>query len=221
MEAACRTYEEAMLGSPAEVYLKGRGLDPTSLEVRSFRLGYVDSPVVADDRGPASASAGRRSGAAVGHEQYRGRLAIPYLTGAGITSLRFRALPPDSEAPKYLSLPGEEARIYNPAGLSRPEPYVCVTEGELDCITATLCDLPAIGIPGASMWRPYFGRALRWYQQVFVLADSDDKGAGLKFAEQIANSVKNVVIVPMPDGHDVNSYYCENGPEALRERLGL
>lgn len=203
LEAACQTYEEAMPGSPAEVYLKSRGLDPTSEALASFRLGYVDRPVV-------------------GHEQYRGRLAIPYLTTAGITDIRFRALPEASaDGPKYLSLPGAEARIFNPRGLSRPEPYVCVTEGELDCITATAAGLPAIGIPGSSMWRPYFGRALRWYQQVFVLADNDDKGAGLKFAEQIANSVKNVVIVPMPAGHDVNSFYVENGPEALRERLGL
>lgn len=202
LEAACRTYEEAMPGSPAEVYLKSRGLDPTSEALASFRLGYVDRPVV-------------------GHEQYRGRLSIPYVTSAGLTSLRFRHAGLSDAGPKYLSLPGEEARIFHPQGLARPEPYVCVCEGEIDAITATACGLPAIGIPGASMWRPYFGRALRWYQQVFVLADNDDKGAGMKFAEQIANSVKNVVIVPMPEGHDVNSFYCENGPEALRERLGL
>src|SRR5687767_9119586 len=93
LEAACRTYEEAMPGSPAEVYLKGRGLDPTSKALASFRLGYVDSPVV-------------------GHEQYRGRLAIPYLTASGITDLRFRSVPvpvADEGAPKYLSLPGAEA----------------------------------------------------------------------------------------------------------------
>lgn len=242
LEAACRTYEEAMPGSPAEVYLKSRGLDPTSEEARSFRLGYVDPP-------------------AVGHEQYRGRLAIPYLTTGGVTSLRFRAVPtlrdpsvhdvdPGSDGPKYLSLPGEEARIFNPRGLSRPEPYVCVTEGELDCITATVAGLPAIGIPGASMWRPYFGRALRWYQQVFVLADADEKPlwecrsckvkvradpcprcgapdlklakpAGMGFAEQIASQVKNVVIVTMPRDHDVNSFYVAEGPGALRGLLGL
>lgn len=231
LEAACRTYEEAMPGSPAEVYLKGRGLDPTSEALASFRLGYVDRPVV-------------------GHETYRGRLSIPYVTRSGVTSLRFRHTGLPDAGPKYLSLPGEEARIFHPQGLARPEPYVCVCEGEIDAITATLCGLPAIGIPGASMWRPYFGRALRWYQQVFVLADNDEKPlwecrgckvkvradpcprcgatdlkpakpAGMEFADAIANSVKNVVIVPMPENHDVNSYYCEYGPEALRERLGL
>lgn len=201
LEAACRTYEEAMPGSPAEVYLKSRGLDPTSEEARSFRLGYVETPVV-------------------GHERFAGRLAIPYLTSGGITDIRFRALGDDG-SPKYLSLPGAEARIFHPAGLSRPEPYVCVCEGELDAVTATVARLPAIGIPGASMWKPFFGRALRWYRQVFVLTDNDDKGAGLKFAEQIAGQVKNVVIVTMPRDHDVNSLYVAEGPDALRGLLGL
>ena len=201
LEAACQRYAEAMPGSDAEVYLKSRALDPTSEALASFRLGYVEDPVT-------------------GHERVRSRLAIPYLTSGGITSIRFRALGPDQD-PKYLSLPGEEARIFNPLALARGEPYICVCEGELDAITATQAGLPAIGIPGASMWKPYFGRALRWYQQVFVLADSDDKGAGLAFADLIAGQVKNVLIVPMPEKHDVNSFYIENGPEALRERLGL
>lgn len=208
LEAACQKYEEAMPGSDAEVYLKSRALDPTSEALASFRLGYVEDPVT-------------------GHERFRSRLAIPYLTAAGITSIRFRAVGSDTDAPKYLSLPGEEARIFNPLALARSEPYICVCEGELDAITATAAGLPAIGIPGASMWKPYFGRALRWYQAVYVLADSDDKvrrdgkRSGAEFADLIASQVKNVLVVPMPQGHDVNSFYIENGPEALRERLGL
>jgi DNA primase len=204
LEEACRTYVSALVGSPAESYLTtARGI--TSEALASFRLGYVATPVV-------------------GHEQYAGRIAIPYLTAAGITSLRFRAVPSagdDGGGPKYLSLPGEEPRIFNPSALGRPESYVCVTEGELDAITAHQAGLPAIGIPGSSMWRPHFARALRWYAQVFILADSDDQGAGLKFAETVASAVRNTLIVPMPHGHDVNSFVNENGAEALRKRLGL
>jgi hypothetical protein len=205
LEEACQRYEAAMPGSPAEKYLtEERAITRGALA--SFRLGYVADPVA-------------------GHEDYQGRIAIPYLTASGITSMRFRSLV--DGGPKYLSLEGEEARIFNPLALSEPGNFICVTEGELDAITADMCGLPAIGIPGSSMWKPYFSRALRWYAQVFILRDSDDKvlpdgtRAGGKFASLVAKTTKSALVIPMPEGHDVNSFYVAEGPDALRKRIGL
>lgn len=203
MEAACEMYEESLPGSVASRYLEARGI--SSEAQISFRLGYVDDP-------------------SVGHERYRGRLAIPYLTPTGVVSIRFRSIPNEDgidDPPKYLSLPGEISRIFNTPDLKREESYICVCEGEIDTITAHMCGLPAIGIPGSKNWKKVFSRALRWYQHVFVLADADDKGAGAEFAETVAKQVRNVSIVPMPGGHDVSSFVLEAGQQALRERIGL
>lgn len=203
MTEAVQTYASALPGSVASRYLEGRGI--SSEVATSFQLGYVESP-------------------SIGHERYRGRLAIPYLTPTGVVSIRFRAIPDEDgieDPPKYLSLPGEVSRIYNTLDLQRPEPYVCVCEGEIDTISAHMAGLPAIGVPGSQNWKRVFRLALRWYQHVFVLADADDKGAGMEFADTIAKQVKNVSIVSMPEGHDVNSFIRAAGTQALRERIGL
>lgn len=200
LEQAVESYAQSLKGSLAESYLRDRGI--TDVAQDYFRLGYVENPEV-------------------GHEAYKNRLSIPYLTRSGVVSLRFRAVDADVSGPKYLSLPGEEARVYNVKALQRQEQYICVTEGEIDAITASMCGLPAVGIPGASMWKPYFFRMLRWYDHVFVMADNDDTGAGMAFAEKVARSVKNVSIILMPEGHDLNSFYVMKGRDAVLEKLGL
>ncbi len=48
----------------------------------------------------------------VGHEQYQGRLAIPYVTKSGVVDLRFRSLNPAVE-PKYMGLTGADTKMYN------------------------------------------------------------------------------------------------------------
>lgn len=196
--------EEASLGYYASVvkaqdYLKQRGI--TGQMAQQFRLGYVETP-------------------APGHEQYRGKLSIPYLTRAGVSTIRFRAI--DGSKPKYLSLPGDTPRLYNPEALFDTLPYICICEGELDAITMhAACGIPAVGIPGASAWRDYFAPAFNGYTQVFIAADTDDDGAGMKFAEKVSKAIRNALITPMPDGHDVNSYFLAAGAAGVRERLGL
>lgn len=205
-EATARYYEALKTpeGAPAVEYLsRRRGLTGDSAQF--FRLGVVADPLP-------------------GHEQYAGRLAIPYLTPAGVTTIRFRRLDvgePPYEGPKFLSLPGDQPRIFNPAALMRPESYIVICEGEPDTITAHQAGLPAVGIQGVSAWRPYFARCFKGYASVYILADSDDKGQGIEFAERVAAEVANARIVPMPDGHDVNSYVLASGAQALLERLDI
>jgi DNA primase len=203
---AVETYQAQLAADSAGVaYLQSRGLSKDSATY--FRLGAVRSPILE-----------------LGHEPYAGMLCIPYLTPAGPVSLRFRALP-DADGqvigPKYRSMPGDMPRLFNPSALLQPGPYVAICEGEFDTMTAVQAGIPAVGAAGVSSWRPAFSRAFRGYRKVFILADSDDKGQGMAFGEKLADEIENAVIVPMPLGHDVNSFVLEQGPEALRERLGL
>lgn len=190
-------YYQAMKGSPAVEYLLSRGLSGASAQ--SFRLGYVASPLP-------------------GHERYAGMLAIPYLTRSGPTSIRFRRIG-EGEGPKYQSVPGDEPRIYNPNALLADGPTVAICEGEIDCITANEAGISAVGIAGVSAWRSYFARCFKGYQAVYILADGDDKGQGREFADKVASVVNNARIIPMPTGHDVNSFVAEHGKAALLSKL--
>lgn len=166
-----------------------------------FHLGYVDDPLP-------------------GHEKYAGRITIPYRTRAGVVSIKFRVLPPN-DGPRYLNLSGQPPRIFNPEALFSAKPYVAVCEGEFDTMTAHSQILPAIGVAGVDSWQPWFDRPLTGYDAVYVLADNDDKGQGIAFAEKVADRVENVRIIPMPSGHDVNSFVAEQGYQALLDKIGV
>lgn len=196
--SAVEQYYSDLAGSNvAQDYLKSRGI--TGASAQYFRLGYVGNPLP-------------------GHEQYSGKLAIPYLTRSGVVSLRFRRID-DGDGPKYLGLPGDTLRAFNVNALHKPGQRVCITEGEIDCITAHQAGLATVGLPGVASLREYTHRLFAGYQVVFILADNDDKGQGNQFAEKIAALVQNSRIILMPEGHDVNSFVMENGPEALLDRL--
>ncbi len=57
-----------------------------------FHLGVVDNP-------------------SPGHEGYKGKLVIPYITPSGVVDLRFRSI--KGEDPKYIGLPGAKTTMFN------------------------------------------------------------------------------------------------------------
>ncbi|MDM4721870.1 toprim domain-containing protein [Micromonospora sp. WMMA1363] len=98
---------------------------------------------------------------------------------------------------------------------------MCITEGEIDCITAVQAGLPAVGVPGVDGWSPWWARCFRGYETVYILCDADDKGQGAQFGAKIAAQVTNSRVVMMPEGHDVNSYVVAEGFAALIEKIGV
>jgi DNA primase len=147
-------------------------------------------------------------------------IAIPYLTRSGVVTIRFRRMG-DGDGPKYRSVPGDPPRIYNANALLVPSDHIAICEGEFDAIAATGTGIPAVGIAGVSAFKSYFARCFKGYKAVFMLADGDDKGQGMEFAEKLAEQIKNLRICPMPAGHDVNSFVLANGPEALLDLLEI
>ena len=195
-EATSR-YRDALPGSLAAEYLASRGIG----NAPQFGLGYVADPLP-------------------GHEYYRGCLAIPYMRhsdwrGWSVASIRFRRL--DGGTPKYMTMAGDQPRLYNTAALTRYSRDMAITEGELDSVTAELAGLPTVGVPGAAMWKPYFRELFLGYRNVNILADGDEPG--MEFATAVAKTLPNARIIPMPDGEDVNSLVLSQGAEALLERL--
>lgn len=180
-------------------YLASRGVTREAAVTR--RLGYVGEAVI-------------------GHEQYVGRLCLPYLTPTGVVDVRFRTIDPDPDAPKYLSRPGAESRMYGVLAFQKHSDVIAICEGEMDALVMDeLVGIPAIGIPGAQAWKGQYWRAFEDYERVFVFADGDQSGRD--FAKKVASSLDTAVVIQMPDGQDVNSTFLLEGAEGLRKRAGL
>jgi DNA primase len=196
-EQAVSQYQRDLAAdTSARGYLMGRGIGPQA--AATYRLGVVRTPLP-------------------GHEQYAGRLLIPYLTPAGPVNLRFRCLKAhvcaDSGCPKYLSMDGVSGNLYNVLDLHKDSPFICVAEGELDALTLSMCDLPAVGVPGVKTWQKHFSRCLEDFDVIYAFGDGDD--AGGKFSSFLAKEARARPI-SMPKGMDVNALYLQGGSEALR-----
>jgi DNA primase len=151
-----------------------------------------------------------------GHEKFRGRLSIPYITPAGVVDLRFRSL--GHEEPKYMGLPGARTGMYNVRGLWEAKDTIAVCEGEIDALTLHFkVGVPAVGAPGANSWKPHYTRLLQDYDVIFVFADGDQPGRD--FAKNVTKELRGVVSLEMPEGEDVNSMYLKYGAEYFIKRM--
>ena len=179
----------------AKKYLSSRHLSVEEASI--FHLGVVADPLP-------------------GHEPYKGRLAIPYITPSGVVDIRFRAM--HNEDPKYMGLVGAKTTMFNTKACFVADKYICVTEGEFDCIMMGVkTQHPTIGIPGANNWKPHYAKILDDFEIVIVLADGD--AAGLEFGKKISRELGNVNIISMPEGEDVNSMMVKRGSDWVDERI--
>lgn len=177
-------------------YLSSRQLSVE--EANIFHLGVVVDPLP-------------------GHEPYKGRLAIPYITPSGVVDIRFRDLTGTHDA-KYMGLVGAETTMFNTQAVFAADDYICVTEGEFDCIMMSVkTQHPTVGIPGANNWKKHYAKILDDFDTVIVLADGD--APGLEFGKKVSRELGNVNIISMPDGEDVNSMIIKEGSEWIDERI--
>ena len=179
----------------AEEYLATRGLSVE--EAQRFHLGVVAEPLP-------------------GHEVIANRLVIPYITPSGVVDIRARSI--NGVEPKYMGLPGATTTMFNTQAIFSATKYICVTEGEFDCIMMSVKTThPTVGVPGASSWKPHYSRILDDFDFVIVLADGDNAGA--EMGKKISRELSNANVIPMPDGEDVNSVILKYGKEWIDERI--
>lgn len=211
-EQAVSTYQADLAGdTSALAYLASRGLGPDAHA--TFRLGVVRRPLV-------------------GHEQYAGRLAIPYLTPAGVVNLRFRCTERHNcgetvlwtdkngkphTCTKYLSADGADTNLYNVLDLKKDSPFIVVAEGEIDAMSWSLAGVPAVGLPGIEAWQKHFGRCLEDFDVIYSAGDSDT--AGRKLNSLLAKEIKARPL-RIPKGEDSNSIYVKEGADGLHRLIG-
>jgi hypothetical protein len=101
--------------------------------------------------------------------------------------------------------------------------YLC--EGETDTLTLWHADLPALGIPGAGVWKAAWWRAVEGFARIVVIPDNDAAGAGLvqRLAETCPESIQErVQVLQLPDGiKDANELWqqVDAAPERFRNAL--
>ena len=181
-------------------YLESRGILPDT--AKAWKLGYVADPLP-------------------GHEDFKGRLAIPYLSPAGTLGFKFRCVDHDDcktfDCIKYLGEPGDQPRIFGVWNFRHDTPTMALCEGELDAIVATQVGVRAVAFPGASHWCDWWAHLFEGYDEVVLLRDGDK--AGRAMAETLMGRLPNLRAVGMPEGEDVSSLVAKLGGDALIERM--
>jgi len=183
-------------------YLNEHGIGEREIAER-YMLGYVETPLRGDDR-------------------FMWSLSIPYLTRAGVKSIKYRNVEMNSSGNKFDQPSGQQARLYNTAAYFIADDVVGITEGEIDAITATeRLQIPTMGIPGAEVWRgktEIWGPLFKDFRQVIIFADGDD--AGKRMAYIVAETIgMRARIIQCPDGEDVSSMVFADRKQWLLDAL--
>ena len=158
------------------------------------------------------------------HEQYRGRLSIPFITPTGVVYMRFRCIE-ELEDPehkckehghgKYEGPTEQGTHLYNVAALHQADTVVGLSEGELDALVASDCGVPTVGVPGAQNWKSFYYRLFSDFNRVLIFGDGDK--AGRTFTNKLASVISGAEAKVLPEGQDVTSFVVEHGEEAFRD----
>lgn len=157
--------------------------------------------------------------ARLGYDPNLDAYTIPYYTASGeIRTMRYRAASDDAER-KYWWMGEGGAHLYNlHRALARSSAMVWLTEGEIDCLILDQLGFPAVGVPGAAVWRKQWSWLLEG-MDVTIVYDADP--AGIEGAQRTASMLstaqpQRVRIARLPDGYDVNQLAMEDVDELLR-----
>lgn len=201
LERAVTRYSESL--STANSYLRGRGIEEEAAE--AARLGVVTSPEVS-------------------HEQYVGRLCIPYLDKLGVYAVKFRCMIEhsckESSCSKYLSPLGQESSLYGVLDADAIATTIHIAEGELDrlILKQVFPGDSAISVPGAQSWKPHYKFHFGGFDRVVIWPDGDKAGEDL--ANRIQKDVRSAEVAPVPKGLDVTDLYVTSGADTLRQMIG-
>jgi hypothetical protein len=110
---------------------------------------------------------------------------IPYFDTEGHEcALRFRLAMEKREGcdGRFKWRAGDKPTLYGLWRLpeARDADYLVLVEGESDCHTLWFHDVPAVGIPGASTWKPEFAEHLDGIADIILWDEGDDASANLQ-----------------------------------------
>lgn len=154
----------------------------------------------------------------VAEGRFRGSISIPYLLpyGGGTKTIRFRYLNPVRN--KYDGIKGKAVHLYGVGNTLNDDVWVC--EGEFDALVLSQAGYPAVGVPGASSFKPDWKYLFANTNKTTLVFDSDDAGTrgANRIASVLGEVVEDVRIVRLPEGSDVTDVYLRD-PRLLTDLL--
>ncbi len=127
-----------------------------------------------------------------GRDFLHAHVTIPYHTTGNVTLIRGKDM-----RGKYLTPPGQKARLYNSDTTWNAESII-VTEGEFDALVVEQLGYATVGCPGATSWQDSWNDYFSEAKKVFVVFDND--APGIAGAEKVARAIgPKARIVKMPE----------------------
>lgn len=198
LTAACGLYHDTLLHHPAALaYLAGRGVRMDV--VRRCRLGYCDGTALRPYLERRRLGVRRATDLGLlwprGGETLAGRIVVPELGGGQCLWMLGRAID-DRHQPRYWGLPGPKPIL----GYERVQgrPWVVVTEGAFDYLTAAGWGVPVCALLGTHVRAERLAFLAR-AQRVDIVLDSDPPGrqAAAALAARLGERAR---VVRLPDG---------------------
>jgi len=158
--------------------------------------------------------------------QSDGTVAIPYFARDGfVSAVQFRkALTGDD---RFVWRSGDTVILYGLWRINEWDTadtlYLC--EGTSDTWTMWSADYPALGIPGAKVWKSDWWKELEEFQRIVLVADTDS--AGGKLVEKLYHTVpmelsSRVYVLRLPDGvKDVNELWIRENADVEQFKRAL
>lgn len=126
---------------------------------------------------------------------------VPYYGPAGdVIAVRIRYTMVKAEKDNRFSWrKGDKLHLYGLDRLKtiRAVGWVLLVEGESDCHTAWLHDLPVLGVPGARAWK---GDWATYFNGMVVYVWQEPDEAGADFAKRITASIPTARVIVAPEG---------------------
>lgn len=235
-----RFYRERLAGSPAEAYLRRRGLSPETqaafqlgyapaegdaLVRYLLRLGYEERALVEWGVALRQETSGRL------YDRLRGRVIFPISDELGIiVALAGRTLEEGAQEPKYLNSP--ETPFYRKSeilyGLAQARPRLrkgeaaLIVEGYMDVLSLHQAGFSqAVATCGTALTEEHLRRLRRYTQEVILLYDSDAAGqSATERAIEVALRANFFVrVAQVASGKDPDEFLQQEGPEAFQKVL--
>jgi hypothetical protein len=115
---------------------------------------------------------------------------------------------------------GDKPRLYGLGRLetARQAGFIVLVEGESDCHTLWFAGLPALGVPGATMWRDEWATCFGGIRKVYLVVEPDEGGHKLR-ADVSASALRDrLYLVHLPGCKDPSELHLAD-PQGFRERF--
>jgi hypothetical protein len=139
------------------------------------------------------------------------RMVYPKADGsAGPTRFRLRLERTDSRDDRFRWKKGDKPCLYGLDRLERARSagYVVLVEGESDCQTGWLHDLPVLGVPGATSWKDERDAPhLAGIERVYVVVEPDAGGEALRGDLGRSSARERLRLVDLGEDKDLSGLY--------------